>query len=55
MVNQANTVSDDGVSYYVVSGDRKVAGPFGSKEYARTVSKRLSDRWSTTAIEGEIR
>jgi hypothetical protein len=28
---------------------------FGSKEYARTVSKRLSDRWSTTAIEGEIR
>lgn len=52
-----NTEDQNGVSYYVCTGGERIAGPFGSKEYAQTVSDRLESKqgYQSTSIVGEIK
>lgn len=52
-----NTEDQNGVSYYVCTGGERIAGPFGSKEYAQTVAARMERKqgYSTTAVQGEIK
>jgi hypothetical protein len=53
---RTNTEDQNGVSYYVTSRGEKIAGPFGSKEYAQTVGDRLESKqgYPSTSIVGEM-
>jgi hypothetical protein len=53
---RTNTEDAQGVSYYVTSSGEKVAGPFGSKEYAQVVADRMENKqgYQHTSIEGEM-
>lgn len=45
-----NTVDEIGGSYYVVTDDRRLAGPFASGPYALTVRDRLADEWNEPRV-----
>jgi hypothetical protein len=53
---RTNTEDAQGVSYYVTSGGERIAGPFGSKEYAQTVGERMETKqgYSKTSLVGEM-
>jgi hypothetical protein len=51
-----NTEDARGVSYFVTSGGERIAGPFGSKEYAQMVADRMENKqgYSKTSLVGEM-